>query len=42
MSGDKLLVAEMTIRDGEIMWDLNGHASEDWKVFKYKKREAPK
>jgi dihydroorotase len=42
MSGDKLLIAEMTIRDGEIMWDLNGHASEDWKVFKYKKREAPK
>jgi len=42
MDGNKLLTTEMTIRDGKVMWDLNGHAAVDWKVFKYKKREQPK
>jgi dihydroorotase len=28
--GSKKLVAEMTIRDGRVVWDLNGLASDDW------------
>jgi len=35
--GDRKLVAEMTIRKGAIVWDLNGRASVDWKVFPYRK-----
>ena len=30
MKGDRKLVAEMTIRNGHIVWDLNGMSSEDW------------
>jgi len=41
MSGDKRLVCELTIRDGQVAWDLDGLAAEDWSVFKYKKRGPP-
>ena len=37
-TGDKKLTAELTIRAGQVMWDLNGRAATDWKSFKYKKR----
>jgi dihydroorotase len=30
MKGSQKLIAEMTIRDGRVVWDLNGLASEDW------------
>jgi dihydroorotase len=30
MNGDKKLLCEMTLRDGHVVWDLNGLASEDW------------
>jgi dihydroorotase len=30
LDGDKKLEAEMTIRDGKIVWDLNGLSSESW------------
>lgn len=30
MEGTKKLVAEMTIRNGRVVWDLNGMNSEDW------------
>jgi dihydroorotase len=30
MKGSRRLVAEMTLRDGKVVWDLNGLASEDW------------
>jgi dihydroorotase len=40
--GSQLLVCEMTIRDGKVMWDLNGRAGEDWKTFKYRKRPRPR
>jgi dihydroorotase len=30
MKGSQKLVAELTIRDGKVVWDLNGLASEDW------------
>jgi dihydroorotase len=36
-SGTQLLVCEMTIRSGKVMWDLNGRAAGDWRTFPYKK-----
>lgn len=39
-TGDKKLTAEVTIRAGRVMWDLNGRAATDWKSFKYQKRAA--
>lgn len=35
--GDKMLAAEMTIRKGEVVWDLNGRSSLDWEKFPYDK-----
>jgi dihydroorotase len=36
MKGRKKLVAEMTVRDGLIVWDLNGMSRDDWdKLGKY-------
>jgi dihydroorotase len=35
--GDKVLAAEMTVRKGEVVWDLNGRASVDWEKFPYEK-----
>ncbi|MFN0172031.1 MAG: amidohydrolase/deacetylase family metallohydrolase [Bryobacteraceae bacterium] len=31
MKGNQRLACELTIRDGAIVWDLNGLAAEDWK-----------
>jgi dihydroorotase len=30
MRGTRKLTAEMTLREGRIVWDLNGMSSEDW------------
>ncbi len=30
LQGTKRLVAELTLRDGRVVWDLNGLASDDW------------
>jgi dihydroorotase len=30
LKGDRKLVAEMTLRDGAIVWDLNGMSAQDW------------
>jgi len=30
MAGDRKLICEMTMRDGQVVWDLNGLAAEDW------------
>jgi dihydroorotase len=30
MRGTRKLIAEMTVRDGKIVWDLNGMSSRDW------------
>jgi dihydroorotase len=30
MKGTQKLIAEMTIRNGRIVWDLNGMSSQDW------------
>ena len=37
-SGNQLIVCEMTLHNGKVMWDLNGRASEDWKSFPYQKK----
>ena len=34
---DKMLAAEMTLRKGEVVWDLNGRASLDWEKYPYEK-----
>lgn len=41
MSGTQRLVAEMTVRAGNVVWDLNGRAAQDWKSFPYRKRSPP-
>jgi dihydroorotase len=37
-SGNQLITCEMTLRAGKVMWDLNGRASQDWKIFPYQKQ----
>jgi len=32
MKGDRKLVAEMTLRDGVVVWDLNGMSARDWEA----------
>lgn len=39
--GNRLLAAEMTIRKGVVVWDLNGRAAQDWKTFPYRRRGVP-
>jgi len=39
--GNSLLAAEMTIRKGEVVWDLNGRAAQDWKGFSYRRASVP-
>ncbi len=41
MAGTKLIVPELTIRKGAVVWDLNGVAAEDWRTFPYRKRGTP-
>ena len=40
LTGTRKLTAELTLRAGKIVWDLNGIASTDWKNFKYQKRAS--
>ena len=37
-SGNQLLTAELTLRAGKVMWDLNGRAAQDWQKFPYQKQ----
>ncbi|HUQ93257.1 MAG TPA: amidohydrolase/deacetylase family metallohydrolase [Bryobacteraceae bacterium] len=36
--GSQRLSAEITVRAGQVMWDLNGRASQDWEKFQYRTR----
>jgi dihydroorotase len=36
-SGDRMLVCELTLRAGKVVWDLNGRAAQDWGKFPYQK-----
>jgi dihydroorotase len=44
LDGTQRIVAEMTIRNGAVVWDLNGRSAENWKVHKYQQPSyrAPK
>ena len=35
--GDQMLAAELTLRKGEVVWDLNGRAAQAWEHFPYRK-----
>ena len=37
MAGTQRMLCEMTLRKGQVAWDLNGLASEDWQKFPYRK-----
>jgi dihydroorotase len=39
--GNRVLAAEMTIRKGEVVWDLSGRAAPDWKAYPYRRRSVP-
>jgi dihydroorotase len=36
-AGNRLIICEMTLRKGAVVWDLNGRASQTWKTFPYQK-----
>jgi len=38
MGGDQMIVAEVTIRKGAVVWDRLGWAAPDWQTFQYRKR----
>jgi dihydroorotase len=40
--GTQRLVAEMTLRGGRVVWDLNGRAAESWKTFQYDRKKWTK
>jgi dihydroorotase len=37
MNASQRLLCELTLRKGQVAWDLNGLASDDWQSFPYKK-----
>jgi dihydroorotase len=37
-SGTQNIVAELTLRQGRVVWDLNGRAATNWKSFPYEKK----
>ncbi len=39
--GTQRLSADMTLRKGVPLWDLNGRAAKDWKSFDYRKPRVP-
>ncbi|MCZ2075420.1 MAG: amidohydrolase/deacetylase family metallohydrolase [Bryobacteraceae bacterium] len=41
-SGRQRLIAELTLRKGRVVWDLNGRAAESWKTFKYDRKKWTK
>ncbi|MCC7175466.1 MAG: amidohydrolase/deacetylase family metallohydrolase [Bryobacterales bacterium] len=40
--GAQRIVAEMTVRRGRVVWDLNGRAAESWKTFRYDRKKWTK
>jgi dihydroorotase len=33
MEGTRKIVCEITVREGEVVWDLNGLAAPDWQLY---------
>jgi len=42
MKGDRKLVCEMTLRDGRILYDLNGLARPDWRPCRRGTDDGPR
>jgi dihydroorotase len=38
-SGSQMIVAELTLRKGRVVWDLNGRGSQNWKSFPYDRKK---
>ncbi|MEZ5403913.1 MAG: amidohydrolase family protein [Bryobacteraceae bacterium] len=38
-AGTQRIVAELTLRAGKVVWDLNGRASMDWRRFPYERKK---
>ena len=36
-AGTRRILCEMTLRKGQVVWDLDGLAGQDWESFKYRK-----
>ncbi|MCC6585207.1 MAG: amidohydrolase/deacetylase family metallohydrolase [Bryobacterales bacterium] len=36
--GTKMITAELTMRKGKVLWDLNARAAENWKTFPYHRK----
>jgi dihydroorotase len=41
-SGTQMIVSELTLRKGQVVWDLNGRAAESWKTFRYDRKKWTK
>jgi dihydroorotase len=42
MAGDEKLICELTVRDGRVVWDLNGITREDWtRLGHYQRQGSP-
>jgi dihydroorotase len=37
-TGAKNIVCELTLRNGKVVWDLNGRAARNWRAFPYQKK----
>ena len=40
--GTQRIVAELTVRKGRVVWDLNARSAENWKTFKYERKKWTK
>jgi dihydroorotase len=38
-SGTQMIVPELTVRKGRVVWDLNGRASQNWNTFQYDRKK---
>jgi dihydroorotase len=41
-TGNQMIVSELTLRKGRVVWDLNGLSRENWKTFKYDRKKWTK
>ncbi len=39
LPGTQRIESELTLRKGQVVWDLNGRASENWKTFRYQRNK---
>jgi dihydroorotase len=40
--GGRRIVAEMTLRAGKVVWDLNARAAQEWRQFPYQRKKWSK